>query len=151
MLKKTSLQLTKKLNLTRKTNEIKLAEMITSGATQDSPHLVTAYTATLCEDDFDLDTEHDVITPKNELFLKNVEEKCNLEDKDQKERYSDIRNQVLDRVKRLIISSPGRGRRGSISSTGTGGTKRDWDDSDTEILESAPFARPRVVSPLKTE
>ena len=37
---------------------------------QDSPHLVTAYTATLCEDDFDLDTEHDVITPKNELFLK---------------------------------------------------------------------------------
>ena len=70
IIRKTSFQLTQKLNLTRKTNEIKLAEIITSGETGDSPHLVTAYTATLCEDDFDLDVEKDEITPKSDLFLK---------------------------------------------------------------------------------
>ena len=41
LMKKISLQLTRKLNLTRKTNEIKLAEMITYGSLDDSPHLIT--------------------------------------------------------------------------------------------------------------
>ena len=153
MIRKTSHQLTMKLNLTRKTNEIKIAEMITTGSTEDTPHFVTAYTATLCEDDFDLDVDTDVITPKNELFLKNVEEKCNLEDDGQKERYSMVRNQVLDRVKRLITSSPSRGRRNSFSSSigSTSGTKRDWEDSEIEVSDIAPFSKPRVTSPLKTE
>ena len=56
---KASLQLSKKLNLTRKTNDIKLAEMITSGSSEDRPYLVTAYTASLCEEDIDLDKEND--------------------------------------------------------------------------------------------
>ena len=56
-MKKSSKELNKKLNLTRKTNEIKLAEIISSGSSieTDSPHIVTAYTATLSEDDFELD------------------------------------------------------------------------------------------------
>ena len=149
-MKKTSLQLTQKLNLTRKTNEIKLAEMITTGSTEDSPHLVTAYTATPCEEDFNLDIENDEITPKSDFFLKSVEERCNLEDETQKERYCAIRNQVLDRVKRLMTSSPTRGsRRASISSTSS--LKRDWDDSDNESSEKLPSTKARVKSPIKTE
>ena len=96
------------LNLTRKANEIKLAEMITDNCLDDSSHLITSYTATLCEEDFEVDVENDLITPKNETFLKNVEEKCDLKDVAQKERYSRVRNQVLDRVKRLMTSSPSR-------------------------------------------
>ena len=152
LVKKTSFQLTKKLNLTRKTNEIKLAEMITQGSldVEHSPHLITSFTATLCEDDFELNLENDLITPKNEFFLKNIEDRCNLDDHGQKERYGRVRDQVLDRVKRLLTSSPIRGgRRNSISSNP--GVKRDWWESDDEKADILPSNKPRMVSPLKSE
>ena len=144
--KKTTLQLTKKLNLTRKTNEIKLAEMITTGSTEDSPHLITAYTATLCEDDFDLDVDSDEIKPKNDTFLKSIEDRCDLQDEDQKNRYSRVRNQVLERVKKLMTSSPSRDRRSSISSISS--LKRELEESDTE---EGPLSKPRFFSPQKTQ
>ena len=133
----------------RETNEIKLAEMISSGSTEDSPHLVTAYTATLCEDDFDLDIAKNEITPKTTSFLQNVEERCDLTDEGQKERYSLIRHQVLDRVKRLMTTSPSHMRRLSVSSTNSQKSKRDWNDSDEE--DENPSSKPRVKSPAKIE
>ena len=147
--RKLSSQLTQKLNLTRKTNEIKLAEMICSGSTEDTPHLVTAYTATLSEDDFDLDITKNEITPKHATFLKNVEDKCDLKDEGQKERYCEIRNQVLDRVKRLMTTSPSHMRRLSVSSTASRTSKRDWFGSDEE--EDNPTSKLRLKSPSKQE
>ena len=141
-IKKTSKQLTQKLNLTRKTSELKLAEIISTGVTMesDSPHLVTALSATLCEDDFELDVENDQIKPKNEAFLRNIEQNCDLTDAGQKERFGQVRNQVLDRFKKLLIDSPGRGRassissRCSISSRASNSMNRDLVTSDDEIL-----------------
>ena len=126
--------------------------MITQGSldVEHSPHLITSFTATLCEDDFELNLENDLITPKNEFFLKNIEDRCNLEDHGQKERYGRVRDQVLDRVKRLLTSSPSRGgRRNSISSNP--GVKRDWWESDDEKADILPSNKPRMVSPLKSE
>jgi hypothetical protein len=126
--------------------------MISSGSTGDSPHLVTAYTATLCVEDFDLDTVKDEITPKNVTFLKSVEDRCDLSDAGQKERYNMMRNQVLDRVKRLLTSSPSHNRRLSISSNGSSSLNRDWNASDDENdSEDNPSTKPRVNSPPKIE
>ena len=62
---KTSHQLTKKLNCTRKLNEIKIGEMMTTGNTEVTPHIVTACTTTLCADGFGLGVGNDAIIPKN--------------------------------------------------------------------------------------
>ena len=143
--KKTTWQLTRKLNLTRKTSEMKLAEMISSGSLDDSPHLITSYAACLFEDDFDFDIENYVIVPKNESFLKNIEDGCNLEDEKQKERCSRVRHQVLDRVKKLITSSPSRGgRRQSIGSLCS--QKRELEESEDDLV---PPTKPRTISPEK--
>ena len=63
--------------------------MITSGSSEDRPYLVqvTAYTASLCEEVFDLDIENDTITHKSDIFFLIVEVKCNLEDSDHKYIY----------------------------------------------------------------
>ena len=137
------------MNLTRKTNEIKLAEIISSGSSieTDSPHIVTAYTATLSEDDFELDIDQNVIKPKSETFLKNIQERCDLSDKAQMERYNQVKSQVLDRARRLLTSSPSR--RLSVSSTTS--LKRDWCDSDEDTSEKISNTKPRVTSPRKSE
>ena len=124
--------------------------MITEGSLL-SPHLITSYTATLCEDDFEVDEENDHITPKNDSFLKNVEKRCNLEDVDQKERYSSVRNQVLDKVKKLMTSSSNRERRPSISSTSSLKRSGDLHGSDEEDSEKHPSSKPRIKSPLKMQ
>ena len=148
-IRKTSLQLSKKLNLTRKTSELKLAEMITSGSKEDTPYLVTSYPASLNEEDFELDAENDIIIPKSDAFLKNIKDRCNFEDSEQKERYSELKNQVLDRVKKLFTSSPSSSRRLSISSTGS---KREWKNSDEEedITEQSS-SKLRTESPVKVD
>ena len=122
------------MNLTRKTNEIKLAEIITSGSIEDSPHLITAYTATLSEEDFELNEENDELTPKNIAFLQNVVDKCDLTNAAQIEMFEGIKNQVLDRVKMLLVNSPGSSRRSSFCSTAS--KKRDWDDENDETPDS---------------
>ena len=117
MMKKNLWPMNRKLNLSRKTSEMKLAEMIISGTLEDSLLPITSYAASLFEDDFEIDLENDLIVPKNDAFLKNIEKRCDLEDKDQKERCSRVRHQVLDRVKKLLSSSQSRGgRRNSFSS-----------------------------------
>ena len=158
-IKRASNQLTQKLDLSRKTSELKLAQIISSGGVRmesDSPHLVTAYSATLSEDDFELDVEKGLIKPKNESFMKNLEDRCDLTDEAQKLRYGQIRNQVLDRFKNLLTNSPNCIRSSSISSRGSvrsrasTGLKRDWFDGDGENAEvKASSSKPRVKSPLK--
>ena len=135
----------RKLNLTRKTSEIRLAEMISSGALEDSPHLITSYAASLFEDDFDIDAENDVIIPKNLAFLMNIEDRCNLEDEGQKERCIQVKHQVLDRVKKLLASSPSKGdRRHSIGSCSS--QKRELEKSEDDQV---PPTKPRITSPEK--
>ena len=148
-IKKTSLQLSKKLNLTRKTSELKLAEMITSESNEDTPYLITSYSASLNEEDFELDADNDVIIPKSDAFLKNIKDRCNLDDSEQNERYSEVKNQVLDRVKKLFTSSPSSSRRLSISSTGS---KREWKNSDEEEeLSEHSSSKLRTESPVKID
>ena len=154
-IKKNSSELTKKLNLTRKTSELKLAEIISTGDTMeaDSPHLVTAYSATLCEEDFEFDAENDQIKPKNDSFLRNIEDRCDLTDAGQKERYGQIRIQVLDRFKKLLVNSPSRTRassissRCSISSRTSTGMKRDWVDVDSDEEGMSVNTKQRIKSP----
>ena len=148
-IKKTSLQLSEKLNLTRKTSELKLAEMITSESNEDTPYLITSYSASLNEEDFELDADNDVIIPKSDAFLKNIKDRCNLDDSEQNERYSEVKNQVLDRVKKLFTSSPSSSRRLSISSTGS---KREWKNSDEEEeLSEHSSSKLRTESPVKID
>ena len=64
---------------------MKLAQMIKEGSLEDSPHLITSYAVSLQEEEFDLDEENDLFIPKNESFLKNIEDRCNLEEEGQKE------------------------------------------------------------------
>ena len=85
-----------------------------------------------------------MIVPKNESFLKNIEDGCNLEDEKQKERCSRVRHQVLDRVKKLITSSPSRGRRHSIGSISS--QKRELEESEDDLV---PPTKPRTISPGK--
>ena len=120
--------------------------MITSGTLEDSPHLITSYAASLFEDDVEIDFKKDLIMPKNDAFLKNIEDKCDLEDKDQKERCSRVRHQVLDRVKKLLSSSPSRGgRRNSFGSCAS--LKRELEECEDDLASS----KPRIISPEKTE
>ena len=74
-----------------------------------------------------------------------------MSDEGQMQRFDEIRNQVLERVKGLLSNSPGHGRRHSISSYTSSGKKRDWNDSDDEdISEHFSNTKPRVLSPVKT-
>ena len=90
----------KKLNYTKNATEQKIAEAISNpDFFRDDPHLVSVYTATLNMDDFDVAETTDDLLPKNENFLKKVEESIDQSNSTHTERYQHFKNQILEKVK----------------------------------------------------
>ena len=97
--KKNSLVLNKKINFTNKvTEEQLLAALDNPNSLSENPHLVSVYSATLNEDDFELDEKQEIVKPIKEEFFKNLEEKINSADASQIDRLNILKNQVLEKV-----------------------------------------------------
>ena len=77
-----SKQVERRLSVYRRANEQKMISLIKSGNNwnEGSAHLACSHTATLNDDEFDLDDETKVVKPKNENFnfMKNVKEHLDL-------------------------------------------------------------------------
>ena len=71
------------------------------------------YSATLNEDDFELDEKQEIVKPIKEEFFKNLEEKINAADASQVDCLNILKNQVLEKVK---VSKKSRERSLSVSS-----------------------------------
>ena len=90
----------KKLNYTKNATEQKMAEAISNTEFyRDDPHLISVYSATLNLEDFENEETSDTLQPRNDNFMKKVEESIDTNDTVQNERYLHIKNQILDRVK----------------------------------------------------
>ena len=135
-----------KLNFTKKATENSIVENISNpnGYIED-PVIIGVYSATLNEDEID-EQEEDTKDKKDmrsrkENFFKSMEEKINLENPDQKERYIQVKNQILEKVKATKVSRS-RSRSNSIGQ----GIKRNL--ADENILESPPV-RHKSSLPIK--
>ena len=119
--------------------EKRLAEAISLDPSylRDNPHLVTLLAVFQERDDFNVDTENEVVKPVHEeTFLKetfmNVMNLSNQQSETQpigldqcKERIVDVKNQLLESVKQRWIKP---GRRNSICSLASTNSKRDRDE-----------------------
>ena len=114
---KTSLR---KLNFTKNVTEQRILESISDpdGQFHADPVLIGLYSATLDEEEFNFEetSENDVLDQANrsrrDAFLKTIEDKVDLKNSEQKERFMVIKNQVLEKVK-ATQSSRARSRSGS--------------------------------------
>ena len=95
------------------------------------------------EDDFDLDEDNTVIRSRKDHFLKSMEDKLDLSDSLQKERFSQIKNQILERVKTTKVSRY-RSRSGSSVSSEISLRKR---SPSGEPDASRPHSRPKPSPP----
>ena len=115
----------KKLLYTRNVTEQKLLENISDPTFfRNDPHLVSVYSVTLDEEEFDnlKDTNGSVGSPsirsRRDKFLANVENKLDKDDPQhsiQLERLDHVKNQVLEKVK-LTLDAKTRTRSGSNNS-----------------------------------
>ena len=107
----------KKINFTRKATEDLLIDSISnnSGYREDSV-VIGVYSATLNEDDFEIDEESEEIRSHKDQFLKSIEAKIDPTSSDQKERFMEVRNKILNKVKTNKVS---RCRTRSGSSVGS--------------------------------
>ena len=144
---------THKINQAKEITEKRLAEAISLEPTylRDNPHLVTLLAVFQDRDDFDVDCESGVVKPVHEdTFLKETlkvvmdissEESTgkHVELDLCKERLGDVKNQLLESVKKRWIRP---GRRDSICSLGSTNSKRPSDDD----LSTERVSRPRTAS-----
>ena len=144
---KTSLR---KINFTKTVTEKKLLESISDPSTgfETDPVLIGLYSATLDEDDYnfeeatDEDNPDDANRSRRDAFLKSIEEKVDLKNTEHKERFTTIKNQVLEKVKATQAS---RAR----SRSGSRGSKRDR--SSESQVSGKSSVRPRTSGiPLKS-
>ena len=140
----------RKINFTKTVTEQRLLESISDQTTsfQTDPVLIGLYSATLDEDEYNFEepTEDDSPDSANrsrrDAFLKSIEEKVDLKDSEQKERFKTIKNQVLEKVKATQAS---RAR----SRSGSRGSKRDR-SSDSQVSGKSSV-RPRTSGiPVKS-
>ena len=127
--KKKNLRTKTKLDSARKMTEQRMANTLASSSpdpqAMDQDELASLYSTLIDEDSFELG-EGDVISNPSEL-LQNVEDeiKNNYSDNEQERlllKLSDVRNKTLEKVKSKKVE--GRGRRDSISSVGSTGSRR---------------------------
>ena len=131
----------RRLSFARNVTEQRMVELITDDSPFKDPHLASVYSATLNEDDFEIDEDTDQVKPMSDNFLKKVEENCDLNDKQQNEKLTTLKNQILEKVK---VTKSRRDRSRSVSSNRS--TKRGADNS----LDRKSPSRIRVKSPEKT-
>ena len=148
---KTVKQKSKQINQASTITEKCLAEAINLDPSylKHDPHLVTLLAIFQDRDDFEVDTENQVIKPVHEdTFIqetvKNVTEFANEQDDSVQglcmKRLGDAKNLLLESVKQRWIPP---GRRDSISSNISGVSKRDRDEDITDRSN-----RLRTVSPI---
>ena len=136
-----------KLNFTKKATENSLVENISNpnGYVED-PVLIGVYSATLNEDEIDEQEEDAKVEndgrSRKENFLRSMEEKINLDNPDHKERYLQVKNKILEKVKTTKVSRS-RSRSNSIGQ----GTKRNLSD---EKLSESPPVRHKSNLPIKS-
>ena len=115
------------------------------------------YSATLDEEEFDFDEEKDDSgdgsedkRSRKDVFLKSIEEKLDPTNKEHKERFQEIKNQILEKVKATQISRA-RSRSGSVKSR-SNSQKRDLSvESLGHSGKSPPASRPRTMLPVKQQ
>ena len=149
---KTSL---KKLNFTKKATEDRLLDSISStdGFYAD-PVVIGVYSATLDEDEFDFGEKTDGAKTdvdrrsRKDDFLKSIEDRIDPQNSEQKARFMEIKNQVLEKVK-TTHSSRLRSRSGS--SVASRGSKRDR-SSESHLKDSgkSPVRARTSGIPMKT-
>ena len=146
---KTVRQKTNRINQATSITEKRLAEAISLDPSylRDTPHLVTLLAVFQERDDFDVDSENGVVKPVHEdTFLKDTMENVlslsnqestgpHIELEQCKERLGDVKNQLLESVKKRWIKS---GRRNSICSFGSTNSKRDRDEENSIDKISRP-------------
>ena len=136
---KTSLQ---KLNFTKYATEQRLLENISStGCFYADPVLIGVYSATLDEEEFDFEEKNDTTEVDNEresrkdAFLKSIEEKLDPKNNEHKERFMEIKNKILEKVKTTKTS---RVRSRSGSSVASRGSKRGRSADNSERSPTKP-------------
>ena len=108
--------------------------------------MIGVYSATLNEDEIDDESdESEDQRSRKGTFLKSMEEKITLENPEQKERYLQVKNQILEKVKANKIS---RSRSWSSSSISSQSTKRNLSD-DLEPVKP-PSVRIKTGLPVKS-
>ena len=146
--KKSFFTIQQKLNFTKKATENSLVENISNpnGYIED-PVLIGVYSATLNEEEIDdkdentIDEKADGDRSRKDNFLKSMEEKIDLENPEHKERYLQVKNRILEKVKATKVSRS-RSRSNSFSK----GVKRG--PPDEPVLESQPV-RAKSGLPVK--
>ena len=138
----------RKINFTQKVTEQKLLDSISrEDGFHADPTLIGVYSATLDEDEFDFDDDTGDAKDnrsRKDAFLLSIEEKLNPADKEQKVRFAEIKNRILENVK-ASKSSRDRSRSGSVSGRGSS-SKREL---SADSLKSSPASRPRTMLPVK--
>ena len=134
-----SRQVGRRLSVSRQANEQKLVSLLQTGAnwTEDSAHLACCLSASINEDEFEIDEATDTVRAKNRNFnlLKKVEEHLDPSDKIQQERLDEMRRMILERIKKTIKKK-----------MDTRGEKR---ASENQQMDKNAFPKPRVISPEK--
>ena len=135
------------LSFARKATETLLVENIANpDGYREEPALVRMFSATFHEDDFDIDEENSEIRSRKGPFLQSMEEKLDLTSSDQKERYMEVKNQILEKIKTTKVSRI-RSRSGSILSQVRKRSHSGGQDKDERAV-----SRPRTsLLPVKTD
>ena len=134
-----NLRINKKLSFARKATKEKICENITdSSYYRDDPFLVAVLSATLNEDDFELENdesnkESEHMSRKEHFQLESLDAKIDGNDETQRERLSHIKMQVLDKLKTTKL-------RRSLSNK-----RRQSDIGLDDVGRST--SRPRITSP----
>ena len=130
----------RRLSFAKNVTEQRMVDIILDESPFQDPHLASVYSATLNEDEFEIDETTNLVKPLSDNFLKKVEENCDLSNNHQKEKLDTLKHQILEKVK---VTKARRDRSRSVSSVSSG--KRGAD----QVLENKSPARPRVTSPKK--
>ena len=134
----------RKINFTRKTTEELLIESISSpSGFRKEPALIGVYSATLNEDEFEIDEESREIRSRKDQFLQSIESRIDPTSTDQKERFIEIKNQILDKVRKTKVS---RLRSRSGSSVGSPSSRKRSLSNPREDPRTS--SRPRTHLPI---
>ena len=138
----------KKLDFTQKATEKRLVDSISDPAGfHADPVLIGVYSATLDEGEFDFEetSESEDSRSRKDKFLKEMEDKVDLKNPEHKERFMEVKNQILDKVKATQVSR----MRSRSASAASQSSKRDR-SSDSQSMENGRSpVRPRTGIPKK--
>ena len=103
------------------------------------------YSATLNEDDFEIDETSKEIRSRKDHFLKSIEEKIDSSSTDQKERFIQVKNQILEKVKTTKVSRI-RSRSGSTFGSQSNRKRSHSGGKDDARVKSRPRTQLPVMS-----